>query len=194
MKPLALERDPCRLNRGRGFPRIGFSDSRCWLGLGASIDGKTLFDRPSRSCGWLGDGGSLMPGDGVAVWGERCQRCEVVSALASDGQCSAVADGRLAATLVEERTGMAAGADCREAGPDLASDDGRAGRARDAGELRCGVAVFCPRRGDVQKKACTPASRTGRTSPCGGCGGRSTRADLILAAWSSSTRLGPKPT
>jgi hypothetical protein len=189
-----LERDPGRLNRWRGFPARVFSDSRCWLGLGASIDGKTLFDGFARSCGWLGGVGSFVPGDGGAVWGERCQRGEVVSALAGDGKCGAVSDGRVAAAVVEERAGMAVVADRREAGPDLAGGDGRAGRARHPGELRGGVAVLRPRRGDVQKKACTPASKTGRTSRCGGCGGRSTKAGLIHGAWCSSTKLGPKPT
>ena len=45
-----------------------------------------------------------------------------------------------------------------------------------------------------KKKVCTPASKTGRTSRCGGCGGRSTKAGLIHGAWCSSTKLGPRPT
>src|ERR1051325_666321 len=96
-----LEHDPRRLNRCGGFPGDGFSDSRCWLGLGASIDGETLFDGSSGSCCRLGGGGSLVPGDGVAVRGECGQRCEVVSALAGDRECGAVANGRLASAAAE---------------------------------------------------------------------------------------------
>ena len=62
------------------------------------------------------------------------------------------------------RAGVAAGADRREAGPDVAGGGGRAGRARHAGELWRGVAVLRARRDHVQKKACTPASRTAPTS------------------------------
>ena len=45
-----------------------------------------------------------------------------------------------------------------------------------------------------KKRACTPASRTARTSPAGASGGRSTRAGLTPNTWSSSTRPGPRPT
>jgi hypothetical protein len=38
-----LERFLIDLNR-RGFPQVRFSDSRCWLGLGASMDGSASFD------------------------------------------------------------------------------------------------------------------------------------------------------
>ena len=189
--PTPVPRDLTEASR---FPGIGFSDSRCWLGLGAGIDGETLFDGFAGSCGRLGSGGSLVPSDGGAVWGERCQRCEVVSALAGDGECGTLSHGRLAAAAVEERAGVAAGADRREAGPDLAGGDGRARPARDPGKLRSGVAVFCPRRGDVQKKACTPASKTGPTSRVAVGNGGSIRAGLIPGAWSSSTRPGPRPT
>lgn len=44
------------------------------------------------------------------------------------------------------------------------------------------------------KKACTPASRIGRTSHGDEASGASTREGLIPSAWSSSTRLGPRPT
>src|ERR1700676_1438311 len=138
--------------------------------------------------------GSFVPRDGGAVWGERCQRGEVVPALAGDGECGALSDGWLAAAASAERAGMAVGADRREAGPDIAGGDGRVGWARHSGELRRGVAVLRARRGQFQKKACTPASKTGRTSPCGGGGGRSIRGGFVHGAWSSSTRLGPRPT
>jgi hypothetical protein len=185
---------PRDLTEPSRFPGIGFSDSRCWLGLGASIDGKTLFDGFAGSCRGFGSWRSLVPGDGGAVWSERCQRCEVVSALAGERERGAVPDGRLAAAVAEERAGVAIGADRREAGPDLAGGDGRAGGARHPGKLWRGVAVLRPRRDHVQKKACTPANKTGPTSHAGGCGGRSIRAGLIRAAWSSLMRPGPRPT
>src|SRR6202521_6317676 len=79
-----LEHDSGRRNRKRGFPEAEFSDSRCWLGLGASIDGKTLFTGSSGSGGRLGFGGPHVPGDGGAVWRQRCQRGEVVAAVPGD--------------------------------------------------------------------------------------------------------------
>jgi transposase len=94
-----------------------------------------------------------VPRDGGAVWGERCQRGEVVPALAGDGECGALSDGWLAAAASAERAGMAVGADRREAGPDIAGGDGRVGRARHSGELRRGVAVLRARRGQFQKKS-----------------------------------------
>jgi hypothetical protein len=65
----SLERDRVWLNRREGFPRLGISDSRCWLGLGASIDGETLFEGSTGSCCGFGGGGSLVPGNGGAVRG-----------------------------------------------------------------------------------------------------------------------------
>jgi len=68
-----------------------------------------------------------VPGDGGAVWGERGQRCEVVAALAGERQRGGQADGRLETTVADKRTGVAAGADRREAGSDLARRGGRTG-------------------------------------------------------------------
>src|SRR3954447_4089782 len=45
-----------------------------------------------------------------------------------------------------------------------------------------------------KKRACTPASKTAPISPAGASGGRNTRADLRLNAWSLSTRPGPRLT
>ena len=45
-----------------------------------------------------------------------------------------------------------------------------------------------------KKRACTPQSRTGRTSPAVGSGGRRTRVGLTHHVSSSSTRPGPKQT
>src|SRR5712691_1457205 len=151
----------------RGFPLVGFSDSRCWLGLGASIDGETLFERSSGSCGGLGSGRSLVSCDGGDFRGKRGQRGEVVAALAGDRQRGGKADGRLAATAAEERAGVALGADRREAGPDVAGDGSRTGRARHAGELRRGVALLQARRDHVQKKPARQraGSRRHRAAP-----------------------------
>ena len=88
-------------------------------------------------------GASDKPG---AVRGERGQCGEVVAALASEWQCCGQADGWAAAATAEGRARMVIGADRREAGPDLAGGGGRVGRARHAGKLRRGVALF-PARG-----------------------------------------------
>ena len=149
----------------KGFPRIGFSDSRCWLGLGASIEWRDPIHGFTGSGGGLCCGGSKLPGDGGLIRGQRCQRCEVVAAVASDGQRGGQARWAAGGRYAAERAGMAVGADRREAGPDLAGAGGRAGRTRDRGELRRGVAVLQAPRDHVQKKACTPASRTGRRRP-----------------------------
>src|SRR5690242_5149679 len=48
-----------------------------------------------------------------------------------------------------------------------------------------------------KKRACTPVSRIASTSPrrrVGASGGRNTKAGLTPSGWSSSTRLGPRPT
>ena len=70
-----------------------------------------------------------------------------------------------AAAAAEARAGLGFGADRREAGSDAAGAGGGAGRARHAVELRRGVALLPARRHHVQKKPCTPASRTGRRRP-----------------------------
>jgi transposase len=44
------------------------------------------------------------------------------------------------------------------------------------------------------KKVCTPASRIDPTRRGGGRSGKGTKGGLILPAWSSSTRPGPRPT
>src|SRR5215813_1389110 len=94
-------------------------------GWGPASDGKTLFAGPAGSCDWFGCERTHVPGDGGAVWGECGQRCEVVAALAGERQCCGQADGRLETTAAEKRTGVAAGADRREAGSDLARSGGR---------------------------------------------------------------------
>src|SRR5438132_4696364 len=96
---------------------------------GASIDGQSLFQGSSGSGGWFGGGGSLVPVDSDAVWRERGERGEVVTAVPRDRQRGGIQDGRLAATAAEERAGMAGGADRREAGSDVASGGGGAGGA-----------------------------------------------------------------
>lgn len=53
---------------------------------------------------------------------------------------------------------------------------------------------FFVHEGITFKKACTPASRIAPTSLGGGRSGESTKGGLILLAWSSSTRPGPRPT
>ncbi len=189
-----LEHDRGWLNRGRGFPRIGISDSRCWLGLGASIDGETLFAGSSGPGGGVCHGGPLAPQDGGAVRGEHCQRGEVVAAFSGERQRRGPADGRSPAAPAGGRARLAVGADRGETGPHLAGGHGRVGQARDRRELRRGVGVFCQRRDHVQKKACTPASRTAPTSRAGGLGGSSIKAGLTPSAWCSSTRPGPRPT
>jgi hypothetical protein len=171
----------------------GISDSRCWLGLGASIDGETLFKRFAGSGGRFGDGRPLVSGDSGAVWGKCSQRGEVVAAVSGNRQRGGQADGRAPPAPSAWRARVAFGADRGETGPDTAGDVGRAGSARHWHQLRRVVVILGRRGHHVQKKPCTPPSRTGPTSPAGGFGGSSTRVGLTPAAWSSSTRPGPRP-
>ena len=90
-----------------------------------------------------------LSGDDGAVWGERGQCREVVAALARERQRGSQADGWVAAAATAARARVAAGADRREAGLDLAGGGGRAGRTRHAGELRRSVALLQARRDHV---------------------------------------------
>jgi hypothetical protein len=172
---------------------MGISDSRCWLGLGASIDGETLFIGSTRTGRGVCNGRPFAAEDGGAVWGERCQRGEVVAAFPGDRERSSKADGRSSAAPAGGRARLAVGADRGETGPHSAGGHGRAGRTRRCGELRRGMGVFRQRRDHVQKKACTPASRTAPTSPATEPSGRSIKAGLTPSAWCSSMKPGPRP-
>jgi len=96
-------------------------------GWGPASNGKTLFTGSARSGGGGGNERSHLPSDGGAVWDQRCQRGEVVTAVAGHRQCSGQADGWTPAAAVDGRARMAAGADRRKAGSDAAGSDGRAG-------------------------------------------------------------------
>jgi hypothetical protein len=190
LRPTPVPRDLTEASR---FPRGVVSDSRCWLGLGASIDGETLFTGFTRAGCSVCGGRAFVPRHGGDLRGERGLRGEVVSALSGERQRGGLPDGRASPAIIGRRAGLAVGAARREARPDLAGGGGRAGGARHHRELRCGVAVFRAGRDHLQKKACTPANRTVPTSPGGAPGGRSIRAGLTPSAWSSSTRPGPRP-
>ena len=125
--PWTLEQDSNRLNQKEDSHIWGFVIQDAGWGWGPASDGKTLFAGPAGSCDWLGCERPHVPGDGGAVWGERGQRCEVVAALAGERQRGGQADGRLETTVADKRTGVAAGADRREAGSDLARRGGRTG-------------------------------------------------------------------
>src|SRR5215470_4315989 len=96
-------------------------------GRGPASDGKTLFAGPAGSRGQLGGKRSHLTGDSGAVWGERGQCHEVVATLARERQRGSQADGWVAAAATAARARVAAGADRREAGPDVTGGGGRAG-------------------------------------------------------------------
>src|SRR5262245_58577730 len=60
-------------------------------------------------------------------------------------------------------------------------------------ELQLGLAGRARRRYHLQKKPCSPPSRTAPTSPEGVNAGRLISTGSIQAGWSSSTRRGPRP-
>jgi SAM-dependent methyltransferase len=122
-----LEQDSKRLNRKGDSHGRGFVIQDSGWGWGPASNGKTLFAGPTGSCGWFGGERPHLSGDGGAVWGERGQCREVVAALARERQRGSQADGRMAAAATAARARVAAGADRREAGPDVAGGGGRAG-------------------------------------------------------------------
>ena len=97
--------------------------------------------------------GQSLPGGGGDLRGERCERGEVVAAVPGDGQRGGLQGRRPAALCAGRRARLAAGADRREAGPDVAGARGRAGRARHRGELLRGLALLRARRASASKKS-----------------------------------------
>jgi transposase-like protein len=69
-----------------------------------------------------------------------------------------------------------------------------AGRARAEGRLSDGLELRSRGAAELQKKPSSPANGIAPTSHVGGRNGASIRAALMLPAWSSSTRPGPRPT
>ena len=76
----------------------------------------------------------------------------------------------------------------------LAGPGGRTRRARPEGRLSLGMDIRARGEAELQKKACSPANRIVLTSRGGERSGGSIRGGLILPAWFSSTRPGPRPT
>src|SRR5215475_2825091 len=132
--PTRLEHDLLWLNR-RGFPKGRESDSRCWLGLEASMDGASLFFGPARAGGCGGGFGPILPLGGQDVHGERRQRCEVVATPARPRQSGGAEDGRSQALPCGARARLGSFADRRETGSHAARTAQRAGRPRLGGEL-----------------------------------------------------------
>jgi hypothetical protein len=104
-------------------------------------------------------------------------------------QCTA-AGWRQKTLCCGARTGMAAGTDCREAGPDFAGFAAGVEGARARRELLRGVALSSARRRHVQKKACMHPSRIAPTSEGGVIAGRGIRQSSIRRGLSSLTSPG----
>src|SRR5262249_9021208 len=126
-RPWPFRADSKRLNQKEDSQIWSFVIQDAGWGWGPASDGKPLFASRAGSCDWFGCERPHVPSDGGAVWGERGQRCQVVTALAGERQCCGQADGRLQTTAAEKRTGVVASADRREAGSDLARSGGRTG-------------------------------------------------------------------
>src|SRR5262245_41758610 len=163
-------------------------------GVEASTDGSSLFAGSSRTCCCSNRGRHELPGGSSDLQGQRCQRGEVVAALPRDGERSGAQSWRPAALCAARPAGLAAGAVGGEARHHAACAGCGTGGARDQGELLRRLALLRARRYQLQKKACTPANKTVPTSPGDGRSGESIKGGLILLAWSSSTRRGPRPT
>src|SRR5262245_14658141 len=114
------------------------------------------------------------------VGGWRGERDTLVSARPGNREPSGQADGPAPWPIDPSAAArLASGADRRRTGLDLARGARRAGGAQHQGELQSDLELLPCREGDVQKKACTPPSRIGRTWRAGGHSGRSTKAGLI---------------
>src|ERR1700679_3537280 len=82
------------LTESRGFSKERESDSTCWLGLEASMDGSSLFFGPAGAGGGSGYSGSVLTFGSQDVYGQRRQRREVVAAPARYRQSGGAEDGR----------------------------------------------------------------------------------------------------
>src|SRR5258707_82031 len=122
-----------------------------------------------------------------------CERGEVVAALSDDGQRCGQADGRQSAALAGRGARVAFGTACGGPGPDVADLGGGTWRTRGGDELRLSLAHRARCRHQLQKKRCSPPSRTVPTWREGGFVGRPIKAALIRRSWCSSTRPRPKP-
>src|SRR5437763_915099 len=131
----------------------------------ASIYGPSLFAGFAGTGGWCGRCRSIVPRGCGDLQGQRGQRSEVVAAVSRDGKRGGPQGWRPAALCAGRRAGLAAGAALREARHYASGAGGGTGRARDQSELLRGLAFFRARRDQLQKKACTPASRIAPTSP-----------------------------
>ena len=125
----------------------------------------------------------------------QCGECgEVVATVPGDRERGGAQSRWSAALCAGRRANVAAGAPFREARHHIAGARRGARRAGNQGEPLRGLALLRARRHQLQKKACTPASRIAPTSHGGGRSGRSIKAGLIPRVSSSSTRPGPRPT
>ncbi len=77
----------------------------------------------------------------------------MVTAFPGDGKRGGPEDGRSPAAPSGQQTRLAAGANCGQAGPDIAGDPGRAGRRWGQGEPWRALGVFRARRHHIQKKS-----------------------------------------
>ena len=122
------------------------------------------------------------------------ERCEVVTAVPSDGQFCAWANGRSPAACSGWRAARLAPGEDRRVGLHLARSCSGARRTRPQGGLPDGVELHARRGAELQKKAFCPVSRIARMWRGAGRDGKSIRAESTLRASSSSMRHGPKST
>jgi transposase len=119
----------------------------------ASRHAETLFTGLARPGGGVGDGRSLAAHHREDIQRKCRHGSEVVAAFPDDGERGGLDNGRASAVPSGQQARLAAGADRGKAGPDLAGDQGRAGRRWGQGELWRALGVFRTRRHHVQKKS-----------------------------------------
>jgi len=131
---------------------MGFLGQDAGWGVEASAHAETLFTGFAGSGGDVGGGRSLVPRHRDDIQRECRHGREVVAAFPDDGERGGLGNGRASAAPSGQQARLAAGADRGKAGPDIAGDQGRAGRRWGQGEPWRALGVFRARRHNVQKK------------------------------------------
>src|SRR4030095_12492495 len=122
-------------------------------GMEPIIDGTSVLSGSAGTgCGG-GWGGDELPPSGRNLQGQCGKRGEVVAAVPRDRQRGGAEGWRPTALRVGRRARLAADALGRAARRHAAGAPGRAGRARDRGELLRGLALLRARRHQLQKKS-----------------------------------------
>jgi hypothetical protein len=158
------------------------------------MDAKSLFQRSSRASCESCRGGAILSFGSAPVWSFAEFGDQMDGAVATAWRRFARLLARSDPLTASSASVVApeAGRSSARSDPDRSPATARRSRCCDRDWLD--LAVLRPRGRQLQKKRCSPASRTGPTSRAEGQAGKGIRERLILPASSSSMRPGPRPT